>query len=478
MRRISIGIGVKIFMGFAALIALGVVIGIAGFISLTRVTTAGNTSNFAHDVQLKISRARILEKEYLLKKDDAVYSQLMKCLDELASLAAGLGAGMDRTTGIGAIDEAQKTYRQAMIEIKKLEEDDARSLGDLQSVAANIATMAEDESAKTVTAVKSEIIQNNSKALKNDALNAIKNITEVASDVLKYHYDKGLPMEDALESVRNLHFAGSNYFFVVQEDLTLVAHGSDRNLEGKDFGKIQDKKTGKTFMKEVVEGAMKNGDSYTEYFWNKPGMGDAIFPKVTFAKYFKPWGLIICAGLYTDDVEDQVRQTGKLAADGLNKLQQANDIKTSMLQTRLDALYYFAFKQNADKVPGDISRLKTVAAANDTLKQKADAYFENFNRNVRNSEARVNEVSQIDTAAGRTSATASEIGERALTEFSDTASRGKIFIFGCILAGALIGLFFAMVLGARHNQTDHPCHKGNGGYVRTGRLGLLPGVVG
>ena len=347
---------------------------------------------------------------------------------------------------VGEINEAQKVYRQAMVEIKKLDEDDAKNLKDLQSVASNISSMAENVSAQAGTAVKSEIMLNNSKALKDYSLDSIKNITAVGFDVLKYHHEKGLSLETALEAVRNLHFAGNNYFFVVQEDLTLVAHGSDRNLEGKDFAKIQDKKSGKTFMREVVEGAMKSGDSYTEYFWNKPGMGDTIFPKVTFAKYFKPWGLIICAGVYIDDIENQVQQTGKLVSDGLNKLQQANDIKVSMLETRLDSLYFFAFGQNADKVPGDISRLKTVAASNDTLKKMADTYLENFNRNVQNSSTRVKNVSQIDTAAAKTSRSALEIGSRALQEFSHTASFGKIIILACILAGVLIGLLFATLL--------------------------------
>jgi methyl-accepting chemotaxis protein len=446
MKKISFGIGTKIFIGFAALIGLGVVIGIAGFLSLTRVTTAGNISNLAHDVQLKIFEARIFEKQYLLKKDEAAYTQLMKCLDQLSSLAANLKAGMNQSTQIDEIDEAQKTYRQAMVEIQKLEQDDAKNLKELQSVAANISSIAEDESARTGDAVKSEIMQNNSEALKNYALDSIKNITAVAFDVLNYHYRKGLPKEEALESVRNLHFAGNNYFFVVQEDLTLVAHGSDRSLEGKDFGKIQDKKSGKTFMKEVVDSAMQKGESYTEYYWNKPGMGDAIFPKVTFAKYFKPWGLIICAGAYIDDIEEEVQQTGKLVANGLSKLQQANEIKASMMQTRLDSLYYFAFGQDADKVPGDISHLKAMAASNDLLKKNADGYLEHFNRRVQNSDTRVKDVSRIDEAAGKTSKSASEIESRALEEFSSSTSGGKTFISAFILAGLLVGLLFATML--------------------------------
>ena len=152
--------------------------------------------------------------------------------------------------------------------------------------------------------------------------------------------------------------------------MILVAHGSNRNLEGQDFGKIQDKKTGKTFMKELVDSALKDGESFTEYFWTKPGMGDAVFPKVTYAKSFKPWGLIICAGAYIDDVEKQVAKTGKVIEDGLIKLQQADAINQFSQQARLYAAYYFAFGQQAEKVGEYLARLKELPVATEMLEEE------------------------------------------------------------------------------------------------------------
>ena len=299
---------------------------------------------------------------------------------------------------------------------------------------------------KQLLATKKQILDVNEKILKDYSFKEIRNIVAVGYDVLQFHHDRGMSKEAALEAVRNLHFDGTNYFFVVQEDLILVAHGSDRSLEGKDFGKIQDKKTGKTFMKEVVEGAIKAGESSTEYFWNKPGMGDAVFPKVTCGKYFKPWGLIICAGVYIDDVEKQVAKTGESVEAGLNKLQQANDIKALMLQARLNATYFFAFGQNAEKVPENLSRLKGLAISSDALKRKADVYLETFNRRLRNNEARQKDIKQMEALAEKTLATANEIGSRAISAFTDNASSGKKFIVGFIFVGALIGLLFATLL--------------------------------
>ena len=327
MKRVGMGVGTKIFVGFIALILIGAAVGAAGFLSLGRVNTAGNVNVSSQEVRGKILEARILEKEYVIKKDEGTYNKLIGCLGELATLTSALESRMGRSDSVAEIADAQQAYKQAVDEIKKLEEDDAKAVKDLQNAGEQIAAMAEDEAGKATLATKKEITDINEKILKDYSLKEIKNVVAVGYDVLKFHYDQGMSQEAALDAVRNIHFDGTNYYFVVKEDLTLVAHGSDRSLEGKDFSKIQDKKTGKTFMKEVVDGAVKNGESYTDYFWNKPGMGDAVFPKVTCAKYFKPWGVIICAGVYVDDVEKQVAKTVESVDAGLNKLQQADQYK-------------------------------------------------------------------------------------------------------------------------------------------------------
>jgi hypothetical protein len=446
MKRSGVGVGTKIFIGFVALILIGAVVGAAGFLSLGRVNTAGNVNVASQEVRGKILEARILEKEYVIKKDEGTYNKLIGCLGELATLTRTLESMMGQSGSVAEIADAQQAYKHAVDEIKNLETDDAKALKDLQNAGGQIAAMAEDETAKATLATKKEISDINEKILKDYSLKEIRNIVAVGHDVLKFHHDQGMSQEAALDAVRNIHFDGTNYFFVVQEDLNLVAHGSDRSLEGKDFSKIQDKKTGKTFMKEVVEGAVKNGESYTEYFWNKPGMGDAVFPKVTYAKYFKPWGLIVCAGVYVDDVEKQVAKTLESVDAGLNKLQQADHIKALMLQARLSATYFFAFGLNAEKVPENLSQMKQLAVSSDSLKKNADVYLETFNRCVRNSEALQKNIKRIDELAEKTLTTANEIGSRAISAFKDNASSGRMFIIGFILIGALIGLVFATVL--------------------------------
>jgi len=447
MKRFNAGVGTKIFGGFICVIVIGAIIGVAGYLSLNRVIAAGELNGTARESQGRVLEARTFEKDYILKKNDESYQNLTKSLDELATLTNALKAKMDRTKEADEIAQAVQVYRNAAANLKRLEENDAAVLKELQDVASVITTIADEESSKAAVSTKENILQSNASTLKNYSRERIKDVVAVGYDVLKFHHDRSMPREAALEALRNLHFEGDNYFFVVQEDLVLVAHGSNRKLEGQDFGKIQDKKTGKTFMKELVDSALKDGDSFTEYFWTKPGMGDAVFPKVTYAKTFKPWGLLICAGAYVEDVEKQVDKAAKLIEEGLLKLQQAEAIKQLSQQARVNALYYFAFGQNAAKVGEYLSQLKALPVATEALKKNADSYLERFTARVKNNEARIRDIAQIDEVAGKVQKITGGVSGDAMAAFASTASTGKAAIIGFIIVGLAAGLVFATLLG-------------------------------
>ncbi len=440
------GIGTKIFGGFISLILVGVVIGGAGYISLNRVISGGELNARAKQVEAKILQARTFEKDYILKKNEESYRKLTQSLEQLAGLTTELKSAMDQSKEADEMIQAQQVYRKAADELKRLEEDDALALKELQDVAKTISAIAESESAKATAGTKENLLQNNAKTLKEYSYDRVKDVVGVGYDVMKYYHDHSMPKEGALDALRNLHFEGDNYFFVVQEDLILVAHGSNRKLEGQDFGKIQDKKTGKTFMRELVDSALKSGESYTEYFWTKPGMGDAVFPKVTYAKSFKPWGLVVCAGVYIDDLEKQVAKMAQLVEDGLGRLQQANGIEKFTQQARVNALSYMAFGIEAGKVGENIAKVKELPIATEGLKKEADTYLDKFTRRVKNNEARQKDISQIDQVADRIGQIAGSVGQMAMDSFAGTASGGKMVIVGFIIVGTVGGLIFAGLL--------------------------------
>ena len=330
--------------------------------------------------------------------------------------------------------------------MKTLDEKDAASLEALQVSAQGIEDIAKKESTQAFSSVEEETLKENARSMKDGALTRLKDVVNLGHAVMKFYYDQSQPRETALDALRSLHFQGDNYFFVVQEDLTLVAHGSDTKLEGMDFGKIQDKKTGKTFMKEAVENAVKSGESFTEYYWTKPGKGQDIFPKITCAKYFEPWGLVVCAGVYTDDVEADIANAASALKGRLDRIQQANNIEMLCLQARLAALYYMAFARDAGKVQENLARLKELPLATDALKKNADSYLEQFNGRVSNNENREKATARIGDTAKGILKLSDDIGIAATRDFTKDTSAGKTIIVVFIFAGLLVGAGSSILL--------------------------------
>lgn len=69
-------------------------------------------------------------------------------------------------------------------------------------------------------------------------------------------------------------------------------------------------------MIDVVKNAIKNGISATEYYWTKAGKGNEHFPKLTVGRYFKPWDIIICAGIYTEDIDQASAEMNNIVSLG------------------------------------------------------------------------------------------------------------------------------------------------------------------
>ena len=190
MKSSKFGIGVKIFGGFIALIIMGAMIGTAGFIGLSRVTSAGDVNDTSKQVLGKVLEARIHEKSFLIKKDAESYDKVVKALDELGGVTAELEARMGRSDAVGDIANAQQSYKKAVSELKQLEEDDSNALKELQKEGVDIAKAAEDQAVLAGNAAKVDIIKRNEKAFNVYATNNIKNVIALGYDVLQYYYDK------------------------------------------------------------------------------------------------------------------------------------------------------------------------------------------------------------------------------------------------------------------------------------------------
>jgi len=71
-------------------------------------------------------------------------------------------------------------------------------------------------------------------------------------------------------------------------------------------------KNGKALIKELVDGAKKDGSTFVTYYFNKPGK-DGVFPKLGHTIFFAPWNWVIGTGVYIDEIDAQLLQAEELA---------------------------------------------------------------------------------------------------------------------------------------------------------------------
>jgi methyl-accepting chemotaxis protein len=106
----------------------------------------------------------------------------------------------------------------------------------------------------------------------------------------------------ALAAVSSLRYSDGEYFFVLDRAGTVVAHGADSRLVGKNLKEVKDQ-NGVAFVAEMLEGASSPDGVTVRYVWPK-GKGSAEpMPKIAFAKRHPGWDWVIGSGVYVDDVD-------------------------------------------------------------------------------------------------------------------------------------------------------------------------------
>jgi len=110
---------------------------------------------------------------------------------------------------------------------------------------------------------------------------------------------------DVLRSIRFENETG--YYFAIRMDGMVMLNTNKPELEGKNLLGLQDTH-GKSFIKEMIKIGRQSGEGFDEYYWVKPGVEGNDFKKISFIKIFKPYSWIIGAGLYVDDVEEQIKK--------------------------------------------------------------------------------------------------------------------------------------------------------------------------
>ena len=136
-----------------------------------------------------------------------------------------------------------------------------------------------------------------------------RHVVETALGILQHYQklelagtlDRSQAQQAAMEMVRDLRYAGQEYFWINDLQPRMVMHPANPKLDGQDLSGIKDP-TGKPLFNEFVRIARSQGAGSVDFYWPKPGASEPV-AKVSYIQLFEPWGWIIGSGVYVDDVE-------------------------------------------------------------------------------------------------------------------------------------------------------------------------------
>jgi len=139
----------------------------------------------------------------------------------------------------------------------------------------------------------------------------IKELVETAEGILERNnrlYESGEltlteAQERARESIRELRYGQDDvgYFWIDNEEYTNILLPPTPDAEGGSRVDLQDT-TGLYIARELVDGAVAEGETYLDYYFPKPGEEESSL-KRGYTRHFEAWGWIIGTGNYVDDIQ-------------------------------------------------------------------------------------------------------------------------------------------------------------------------------
>jgi len=115
--------------------------------------------------------------------------------------------------------------------------------------------------------------------------------------------------ERALETVKNMRYAGNNYLWINDMQPKMVMHPIKPSLNGEDLSEFKDP-NGKKLFVEMAQACDENGEGFVNYSWPKPGEEKPV-PKLSYVRLFQPWNWVIGTGVYLETAEAQFKEDAK-----------------------------------------------------------------------------------------------------------------------------------------------------------------------
>jgi methyl-accepting chemotaxis protein len=184
----------------------------------------------------------------------------------------------------------------------------------------------------------------------------IKELVETAEGILERNnrlYESGEltlteAQERARETIRDLRYGKDDvgYFWIDNEEYINILLPPSPDAEGGSRKDLQDT-TGTYIVRELVDGAVEDGELFLDYYFPRPGEEESSL-KRGYTSYFEEWGWIIGTGNYVDDIEAVVNDFNTNITSKIDNVTQIS-IVSIILLIGLSLLIIFIYSTKLSK---------------------------------------------------------------------------------------------------------------------------------
>ncbi len=140
----------------------------------------------------------------------------------------------------------------------------------------------------------------------------LQNVVDLAFNILENSYEETGSIDVALGTIENMRFDGEEGYFWITDTAVppkMIMHAADPALNGRimqsDFSNKTDDIKSQNSYSERAQKTKENGEAFVAYKMVKPGE-EKIYSKLSYSRLFKPLGLVIASGIYTDSIDEAV----------------------------------------------------------------------------------------------------------------------------------------------------------------------------
>ncbi len=149
--------------------------------------------------------------------------------------------------------------------------------------------------------------------LEQEKISEIQKVVDIAESIIAGYqrlvvegmFDKEEAQRRALVRINDILYGpDKDYIFVFNADGITLAHASPAQ-RGNDITGVKDA-NGVFFVRDMVEGAQRNGSTIVYYMWPRIGT-DVPAPKISYARHNAKWDWVIATGIYIDDLDQMFK---------------------------------------------------------------------------------------------------------------------------------------------------------------------------